>query len=260
MVNIKDINISEQDKKILEWQKEIEDELQLILEKQKELMKKYWTIKERWSLHTPEVQASIRRFSKYTTEETSEAFEEIFKYKEITNDKFEDYKIDRTKKVSELKWDILMHFQEEISDAIHFYMEKLILSWIDDVDQLYQEIEEIIKEEKWLEVQILSYKDLEEFVLWNNNSWNFKDVTLDELYNFTLRFIYAVNISDNFLRNKEWKKTNVLTNINWYYKALWVSLYHLVEFLLAAQIDRKRLLELYILKHNVNKFRINSNY
>jgi len=261
MVNIKDINISTEDKKLINKEIEIEDELQLIFDKQKELMKKYWTIKECWSIHTFEVQSSIRRFSKYTTEELSEAFEEIFKYKNITWDKILEYnQIDKQKKVKDLNWDILKHFQEEVADAIHFYMEKLILSWIEDIDQLYQEIEWIIEIETWKNIKILNYTDLENYIKDNFNYKKIDDVTLDELYNFALRFLYSVNISDNFLRNKEWKKSNVLTNVNWFYKSLWWSLYNFVEFLLAAQIDKEKLLELYILKNNVNHFRIKSKY
>ena len=260
MVNITDINISKEDENLLNNWLQDWDELELIFDRQKDLMVKYGTIKECWSIHTFDVQSSIRRFSKYTTEELSEAFEEIFKYKRVTKDKFEDYQLDKNKKVSELNWDILAHFQEEISDAIHFYMEKIILCWIEDVDQLYQEVEDIIKEETSLETEILNYSSLEGFIKWLNNTKKFTDVTLDELYNFALRFIYSVNISDNFLRNKEWKKSNVLTNVNWFYKSLWISLYHLVEFLLAAQINKEKLLELYILKNNVNNFRIKSKY
>jgi len=256
MVNIKDVK-----KEVEVDYNEVEDVMQLIFDKQKELMEKYWTINERWSLHSPKVQASIRRFSKYTTEETSEAFEEIFKYINPYSDKGIEYKEAMNKKVVDvLKWDKLLHFQEEIADAIHFFVEKMILAWIDDVDILYQEIEDDLLKQKWKIVQILKYKDLEDVVKNNNKTVDFKNITLWELYMYTWRFIYSVNIADNFLRNKEWKHSNVQTNIPWFMKSLWQSLYHLTEFLLASQIEEEQLLNLYILKHNVNKFRIKTKY
>ena len=264
MVNIKDVKLNEKDKNLIDriqsWEEIDFDVLKLIYDKQKELMIKYWTIKECWSVNLPEVQASIRRFTKYTVEEISEAFEEVFKYRKVTNDKKVEYdKDDKEKFIKILEWDKLKHLQEEIADSIHFYLEKLILSNIEDVDILYQEIEDIIKEEKWENVQILTYQDLEKIVK-KYNSEDFANITLWRVFEYWFRFIYSVNISDNFLRNKEWKKTNVPTYVEWFIKSIAISLYHLVEFLLALQIDSKKLLELYILKHNVNKFRIRSKY
>jgi len=137
-------------------------------------------------MHTEEGQKDLRLFTKYTIEEIAEAMEELYvKEKEIDkNQKF----------VEILKDDSYIHFIEEIIDSLHFITEKCLLSGLD------------------------SYKTISRYKTYNkkvrplNNLSEFKELICD--------ITYQINITDNFLRNKEWKRTNVVTNIELYLEGL----------------------------------------
>ncbi len=265
MVNITDMKTEHYDLDTI-------DVLSLVFEKQQKLMEKYWT-KPVWKLlNSVEAQWLIRRFTKYTLEEIWEAFEEVEKkyhweYKWLHWLNFEEKSsLFHEKWVKELlNQDELEHCYEEIADSLHFYVEKLCISNVLDPDVLYQYIEDYIRENTWDEVQILTYQDLEKAVIKyslpkyeEKNNWKWYD--LWTVYQAIASFTIYINIADNFLRSKEWQKDQKEVFIEWYHKALWVSLYHFVLMLLTIWIDAKIILDLYIRKNKVNNFRINSNY
>lgn len=247
------------------------DILELIFDRQKQLMEKYKTEPVWKTINSVEAQWLIRRFTKYTLEEIGEAFEEVEKrlWYEVNNSNFLNYEL-RTKTFNSspfkkfLTKDEQDHLYEEIADSLHFYVEKLLISNVSDPDILYQYIEEYIKEKTWVEETIMSYQDLEKAVLKyslpsfeeKNKEW----YSIGDVYQAIWTFNTYINVADNFLRSKEWQKDQKQVYIEWYQKALAVSLYYYVILLLVLGIDTETITDLYLRKHKVNQFRINSNY
>jgi len=62
------------------------------------------------------------------------------------------------------------------------------------------------------------------------------------------------------LRNKAWKQTEVLTDIDHFYEELVDALHFYVELCLEVGLTPQKLYELYSKKEKVNEFRIRSNY
>jgi len=194
------------------------DILEKIFEKQQELMDLYGT-KPVWEdIDTLKGAQEIRKYSKYATEELAEAYDSYCEH-----------------------WYILeIHTHEELIDALHFYIEKLMISnltyqkilyynWFTDSESLWKYIDSI--EHTTLSV---------ESSLWFATHW--------------------INIPDNRLRNKERKKEQIPTNRNLFYKenSLWF-----IQFLVSMKelgLTKELLWEYYSKKNQVNHFRINSNY
>jgi len=155
-----------------------------ILDKQKLLMVKYWK-KPLWdTIHTEEGQKELRLFTKYTMEEIAEAMEEIYDKNSKNSDNFFEI----------LKDDSYVHFIEEIIDSLHFITEKCLLSGLD------------------------SYKTISRYKEYTKNKRELK--TLSDYKILVTDITYKINITDNFLRNKEWKRTNVVTNVELYLEGL----------------------------------------
>lgn len=137
-------------------------------------------------------------------------------------------------------WKVLdIHTHEELIDSIHFYVEKLLISNLTYKKILfYLEVKD--SEEFWKRVQMLTAKDSVEESLWRATYW--------------------INIPDNRLRNKEWKKEQLPTNRDMFYKenAIWFLAY--IVCMNQLWLDQNLLWEYYSRKNKVNHFRINSNY
>lgn len=259
------VNINDMEREHVDF--ENVDVLSLIFERQKELMKKYKTEPVWKQLNSVEAQWLIRRFTKYTLEEIGEAFEEVekryhytFWWKDELNYEKRLNTFNTTKFDSFLTYDEKDHLFEEIADSLHFYVEKLLISNVSDPDILYQYIEEFIQEKTWDTIQILSYQDLEKAVikysLPNYTEW----YAMWDVHQAIWSFNTYINIADNFLRSKEWQKDQKQVFIEWYQKALWISLYYYVIFLLTMWITTEVITDLYLRKNKVNNFRIKSNY
>lgn len=259
------VNINDMEKEYVDF--ENVDVLSLIFERQKELMKKYKTEPVWKQLNSVEAQWLIRRFTKYTLEEIGEAFEEVekryhyeFWWKDELNYEKRLNTFNTTKFDSFLTYDEKDHLFEEIADSLHFYVEKLLISNVSDPDVLYQYIEEFIQEKTWDKIEILSYQDLEKAVI-KYSLPNYKEwYAMWDVHQAIWSFNTYINIADNFLRSKEWQKDQKQVFIEWYQKALWVSLYYYVIFLLTMWITTEVITDLYLRKNKVNNFRIKSNY
>jgi len=195
-----------------------------ILDKQKLLMVKYWK-KPLWDiLHTEEGQKELRLFTKYTMEEIAEAMEEIYDKGAKNEDNFFDI----------LKDDSYVHFIEEIIDSLHFITEKCLLSGLD------------------------SYKTISRYKTYKKSPRDLK--TLSDFKILVTDITYKINITDNFLRNKEWKRTNVVTNVELYLEGLIDAYFTFYDMLYSLKLDDKLIAFIYSKKHEVNNFRIRSNY
>jgi len=196
-----------------------------ILDKQKILLKKYWKKPLGNEIHTEEWQKELRLFTKYTIEEIAEAMEELYDRKDIDpNQKF----------IQILKDESYIHFIEEIIDSLHFITEKCLLSWLDSYKTISR------------------YKTYTKKIRPLNNLNEFKVLITD--------IVYKINITDNFLRNKEWKRTNVVTNVELYLEGLIDAYFTFYDMLYSLWLDDKLIAYIYSKKHEVNNFRIRSNY
>ena len=204
MVNITNFKAEEKPKNVLRE----------IFNKQKELMEKYWT-KPVWDdIDTLKWAQEIRKFSKYTIEELSEAYE---------------------------AWDNLDHTHEELIDALHFLVEKLMIANLDfdKVLKYSQRVEWLIWEDVKKCADFFKNKD-KEFYYW--------------------KAAYRANIADNRLRNKEWKNEQIATNRELFYKECSTWFFSFLIALYNLWINEDKLRDLYSRKNQVNHFRIKSNY
>ena len=64
---------------------------------------------------------------------------------------------------------------------------------------------------------------------------------------------YKINITDNFLRNKEWKRTNVVTNIELYLEGLIDAYFTFYDMLYSLWLDDKLIAFIYSKKHEVDQ-------
>lgn len=188
--------------------------LREIFNRQALLMEKYWT-KAVWDdIDTLKGAQEIRKFSKYTCEELSEAYE---------------------------AWDNIDHTQEELIDALHFLVEKLMIANLD-----FDKILTYAKRTEWM-----IRKDIEKC------AWFFKGKDKEFYY---WKAAYWTNIPDNRLRNKEWKNEQIATNRELFYKESSQWFFSFLIALYNLWIDEDKLRDLYSRKNQVNQFRIKSNY
>ena len=194
------------------------DVLEKIFEKQKELMDLYGT-KPVWEdIDTLKGAQEIRKYSKYATEELAEAYESYTDHGLVLD----------------------IHTHEELIDALHFYVEKLLISNLTYNKILYY---------NWFDNSTALWKYIE--------SLEPKSILVESSLRLATHWI---NIPDNRLRNKEWKKEQLPTNRNLFYRenSLWF-----IQFLVSMKelgLTKDLLREYYSKKNQVNHFRINSNY
>lgn len=138
-------------------------------------------------------------------------------------------------------WEHVEHMEEELIDALHFLVEKLQI-WNLTFDK------------------ILYYSWQKEETLWENIKAKAESSKGQSKEYYFWKAAYWTNIPDNRLRNKEWKKEQIATNREMFYKecsnwffAFLIALYNL-------GIDQQKLWDLYSRKNQVNHFRIKSNY
>lgn len=208
------------------------DRLKVIFDRQRELMAKYHDIESRSGLVQTEDcpvnlddkkgQARIKDFAWRVTEEVGEAL-----------DAYED--------------DDMTHFAEELVDGLHFLTELTILSgW--DYDNVVPVIEvtnnknndsldELVKEAERLSDKKGDIRVME-------------DVT---------SLVRELGMMCNCLKNKPWKQTNMVTDKNNYYNQL-TNVWIVYTSLLLNILDAEGIVQTYLKKSQVNKFRQRSNY
>lgn len=128
------------------------------------------------------------------------------------------------------------HYIEELSDALHFFTELCIITeaFKDKWDEMY-------KLENWVSPApgiIDTYRI--EHKLWNAT------------------YYYA--ISCNKLKNKPWKKTQILTDVDEYKKSVRAAYLVFLLCLSDLNFSGEDILKMYVDKNSVNHFRIRSNY
>lgn len=171
----------------------------------------------------------------------------------------------------------LQNFNEELSDAIHFWLELLIYSGF-----------EIKSLSEWIAFQgpggLLEawfnegkvYNERELMGRRYPGRWVIKDHQLkdeflrggrllseprrDVMKNLLWDITYWLQIARNTLKNKPWKQTGVLTDIHQYEKGIANSTLSLFKFLQFTGFNPVSVYEIYYKKNRVNFFRQQSKY
>jgi len=214
-------------------EKGVGDKLDQMFLKQRELMIKYHHIEnDNGLLITPDVpvnlhdakgQYRLKDFAWRITEEVGEAMEAIRTHPELRD-----------------------HYDEEIADALHFLIEFTILAGAGP-DLLMGENPDGSPFEDKLD-----------------SAFEWSRITSNRKYDYISmsvgRFIEALSVTCNCLKNKPWKNTQMMTDVSYFYTNLTETWYRFIHLCHTSRIDSQRLYDLYFRKSEVNKFRQRSNY
>jgi len=205
MVNITDISKFEADTHSPKTNYFVDE----IFERQTELLEKYRVIEkipENIDIHLAEHQQLLKNLTFRGIEELAEAYEGF---------------LDKNYE----------HVLEEISDAIHFFTEVLILLDVDAKE--FQNIKNTKSQE--LNLENLDYK------LW--------------------AITYNFSIACNRLKCKPWKQSEILTDVDRFTSKMVTAYREFLESLVNNfGLSHESILDLYRSKNLVNKFRIRSKY
>jgi hypothetical protein len=222
------------------------DKLSAIFHRQRSLMEKYELIEEKngllqtkdipINLHDKMGQARLKDFAWRITEELAEAMEAALIHPELVD-----------------------HMQEEVADALHFLTEFTILAGVTP-EELFTMINggnHVLVEQKDMLDHLFHWSELN---LRNHRTLLNYPSALDLIRVRTAKFTQNLGCTCNTLKNKPWKNTHMLTDINLFKKHLCATWEEFIYLCLAYDIDCARLSDLYFKKNQVNQFRIRSNY
>jgi hypothetical protein len=212
----------------------VEDKLIEMFKKQRLLMGKYEGIElSNGLLQTPEIpvslddnkgQARLKDFFWRVTEEIAEAIEAYFD-------------------------DELDHFHEELSDALHFYIEVMILSGAHP-----EQFRNCPTDMDLLELIFTQEDDLSGEMI--DKGFN-KGVLIKQL---AVDVIIWMGLAANCLKNKPWKQTHMKTDREKYEMNLLNGFHGFIRLCKCAGFDANSLYNMYFKKNEVNKFRQESKY
>lgn len=248
------------------------ESLEKVFELQKEILESYIKIEGMpmypLNINTKESQKMLKDFSGRIIEELGEGFESYLIMLELFHNGSDE----------KLMIPHLQNFNEEISDALHFWLELMIFSgvtprmlreWISDPQMDYDVLA------YWFELgQRLVEKDLQglripcRMVIKDENlqdeflrggrklSNKHKDVMKIYLWDIT----YWLQMARNTLKNKPWKQTQMMTDGNIYQNALKQCTIALFKFLAFVELTPESFYVIYYKKNKINQFRIKSRY
>lgn len=195
------------------------DKLEIIFNRQRELMDKYHHIEKRSGLMQTEDcpvdlndkrgQARIKDFSWRVMEEVGEALDAIRQ-----ND--------------------MEHYVEELIDGLHFLTELTILSGID-----INKLSPMNEGDKLESIIMFSYEA--------------------DPQSLVVDLVENLGMMCNCLKNKAWKQTNMLTDKDNFYDKL-VEVWKVYVSILSVDLTPDEIVDIYLKKSQVNKFRQRSNY
>lgn len=230
-------------------------------------------------LHTKADQSLIKDFTGRVIEELGESFESYTKMVEL--------KTGPTKEIIPH----LQNFNEELSDAFHFFLETLIYANFDetDIEGYYESIlgklnladvfwyggQDILKtcmafakhhnahtgryiKDFRLEWKVISDADLKDEFLRGGRAIGIP--THQELKILMWEITYWLTISRNYLKNKPWKQSQLSTDVKRFNQSImeaWLCMFNLFDF---VGHTPESVFEIYFKKNQVNLFRINSGY
>lgn len=233
-------------------------------------------------LSTKESQILIRDFINRTTEELSEAYAV---YEEMVNLNDSSTKDDET--FNKLK-SLLYNFNEKISDSLHFLIELLIYSNIDEDDiQRYYDI--LLGELNLKDVILFENMGKTIFAyarhinVYHNQLYHGSELKrkpflqhpedqflqggrllnadmLEIVKTFSWDIVHNLQLAAGFLKNKAWKNTFSEIDIDSYHKQImeaFLSYFVLMDIL---GYNEEGLARIYAVKNHINKIRIQNGY
>ncbi len=220
------------------------DHLAQIFGRQRELIEKYLSdhidkglpAQIPISLHDSAGQLVLKDFAWRITEELGEALEARVAHADLPD-----------------------HYDEEISDAFHFLIEFTILAGITEVDliNLFDTDKSYVGEDGLTILYIIAlvqplYRQTYPRV---DSKRDYKN-----LATAVGIFVEALATTCNTLKNKPWKQTQMITDIDYFRKNLATAWIRFIQLCIISNISERFLYELYFKKSEVNKFRQRSNY
>lgn len=210
---------------IREYQVQSADPLEAIFLRQRELMERYHVIEAKNGLlQTPDIPVNLH-------DAKGQARLKDFAWR-ITEEIAEamDAIVRHQGKVS-------IHAKEEMADALHFLVEMAILSDIGPDD-------------------LVTAKEDKLYALWRYPERH----NINDIGSAILNFIRELGMVCHLLKNKPWKQSQMITDIEEYrvrFQRMFISF---VDICIAMDISAEEMFDLYFRKSEVNKFRQRSNY
>ena len=209
------------------------DKLQAIFTRQKELMAKYHHIEAASGLLQTEDcpvnlddkrgQARLKDFSWRITEELGEALDALYVEQDQT------------------------HYIEELIDGLHFLTEMTILAGKDwNTICLKVEYPQEDRLDTLTENALIAFQQ--------------EDLTVASLPGTVTHFIQNLGMMCNCLKNKPWKQTQMETNRKNFYLHLDLVWQSYCGILVISNLTSDDIVDIYLKKSQVNKFRQRSNY
>lgn len=197
------------------------DKLEAIFNRQKELMEKYHYIEQRSGLlQTEDCPVDLN-------DKRGQARLKDFSWR-VTEELGEA--------LDALRIQDFEHYSEELIDGLHFLTELSILSGVE-----FKFLSDYSEEDS------LEY-------LYNKNK---RDIS--ELNNLIATYVENIGMMCNCLKNKAWKQTNMLTDKNNFFNKL-KSVWDIYISILSTQLTCDDIVDIYLRKSQVNKFRQRSQY
>jgi len=252
--------------------------LEKIFELQRELLKGYIGIEGLppypVDVNTKTNQVMLKDFNARATEELAEAWEYI-------EDLWGTNKFPDQQAVTKL-----YGFNEELGDVLHFLIELYIYSDIsaEDINKFvaknlgdnYNEAEGALASffrtyQEDIRITPMVDSVPERFLAGGNILYVDNDaehaqirthqpILASMLKAGTWDVVYELNLARNTLKNKPWKQTGMLTDINKYKKHLLGSFWEFLVLMAALGLDQHMIYEIYDKKNKCNIFRQNSKY
>ena len=250
------------------------------------------------NVNTKTNQLILKDFTSRVIEELAEAYESLLLVEELTITKQNWFTISSTSIDSFVEcMNHLQNASEEMADALHFFIELLIYTNIQPED-INSYIESKLPKNKrqnfpntleygmalgkqWLsnmnQIPDVKRKNLVNLIHkyeqvkvdFNIPEYNIKLLHCGEDYNYELYnsyksylwdITYELNISRNFLKNKPWKQSQMMTNESAYQEEIVKSFILFLGTLNIMGVNGSNLYYIYFKKNKINQFRIKSKY
>lgn len=273
--------------------------LEKIYEMQKDLLVEYIKVEGLppypFNINKKDNQQILKDFTARIVEELSEGFEALMIAQDLTkkNQYWEGASFD----VSEYNLTLshIQNFGEEMSDALHFFMELLLYINIHPSDIInYLKVKKNIVHTGDDLLQTLiefgynhyishEYMDELQFIYSRNNidilnpiktnelimSDDIRYYSVGSILNYSITPVYKkilwdithwLNISRNFLKNKPWKQSEVMTSEIQYQEAVIEGFINFLGLFKLLNADEGLVFFIYFKKNLVNQFRVKSKY
>lgn len=224
-----------------------------IFRKQRELMDKYHEIESKnganhpappWNIDDKFVQWRIKDGFWRFTEEMAEAWEARREYQDKLTGRYSNsgsWAAMISWRETQKNEPLVRHFLEELIDALHFIVEASIFANMEDI--LISQLEE--KYEVFIETGV------------GGGESEYCVSSAETSFHGCIMFF---GLAANFLKNKPWKQTQMVTDLARFQLAMKTAWFCYVDMFLALRLGQDDLYKMYFKKHLVNQFRQKSNY